>query len=106
MPVVKTPQFVAEIPPKRTYKPDPLKALLDELVNHKDQWALIATGEKAGFKVKMDYHYPDFEFAMRTEDPDVKPEDPKWSCYARYRGAEYLAEKLHRKAKRGKKENE
>lgn len=104
MPLAKTPQFVEDVPPKRTYKPDPLKPLLETLVEHKDKWALIATGEKAQFKVKMDYHYPDFEFAMRTEDIDAKPEDPKWNCYARYRGPEYLREKLARKHKNKKEE--
>lgn len=104
MPIVKTPQFVEDVPPKRTYKIDPMKPLLDELAKHKDVWALIATGEKAQFKVKMDYHYPDYEFAMRTEVENAKPEDPKWNCYARYRGAEYLAERLRKRNKKRKKD--
>lgn len=84
-------EFVAEPPKARR---DPFWAIMLQLSEHKDKWAIIATDYKSSDAIKLRQEYPDFEIVTRSENPDLKQSDRGWTVYAAYRGSEYAKDQI------------
>lgn len=94
-------EFVPEPPVSRR---DPFWAIMRQLAEHKDKWAIIATDYKSSDAIRLRQEYPDFEIATRSEDPELKQSDPGWTVYACYRGTDYAKDQVaKRNARRREK---
>lgn len=103
---VKDLKFLSEPPPRRVTAPSPFHKHFIALLDHKDRWALLATGVKASQGPHLRRAYPDYEIIFRSEEPGAKMTEEKWSLYVCYRGTEYYLQTQANKRGSYKKEDE